>query len=141
MASAAGAAGAQGVPSGPELRLPMRTYTVPASATKQAEDAVRRDLGDPAGAKFRDVRAAEVASVRHAAFEEPVQGPVSIVCGQVGVPNAAGGYGGYSWFFVAIKRGQILWDAADKDGPGDAYLSCKGAGLTPDSPPRTMPDD
>jgi hypothetical protein len=124
------------------VRRRVETHTVPAGAVKEAEDAVRKALGEADSAKFRTVQAVEVAEVRRAPFEEPVDGPVSIVCGQFGSPPGAGP-AGYAWFFVAIKRGQVLWVTSDKGGagPGDAYYSCRGANLTPDSPPQTIPDD
>jgi hypothetical protein len=142
IAAVPGATLAQGVPTGPEIRHPMRTFTTPSGARKQAEGAILHELGDPADVKFREERAREVASVRRGAFQEPIAGPVSIVCGQYGLRDAAGGYAGYAWFFAAIKRGQVLWTISDKDpaDPGDAYYSCKGAGLTEDHP-QTMPDD
>jgi hypothetical protein len=136
------AASAQGPAlTGPEIRRRVETHTVPAGAVKEAEDAVRKALGEADSAKFRVVQAAEVAAVRRAPFEEPVDGPISIVCGQFGSPGA--GASGYAWFFVAIKRSQVLWVTSDKGGagPGDAYYSCRGANLTPDSPPQSIPDD
>ena len=51
----------------------------------------------------------------------------------------------YSWFFVTLKHSQVLWIASATTGQlGEAYQSCKNAGLTPDSPVRTGangPDD
>ena len=129
--------------TGPDIRRRIETHTVPADAVKQAEDAVRHALGEAETANFRVVKAAEVAAVRRAPFEEPVDGPVSIVCGQFGSPAQPVADGGYAWFFVAIKRGRVLWITSDKGAasPGDAYYSCRGANLTPDSPPQTIPDD
>jgi hypothetical protein len=56
---------------------------------------------------------------------------VSVVCGQYNARGQTGGYDGYAWFFVAIKDSQVLWADVDHaaDGPGVAYLGCKGAGL------------
>lgn len=133
IAGAAGPANAMGpgtTISGGEVRESL-TPTVPASARKQAEDAIKHDLGDPVGLAFRAVKAAEVASVRHGAFANPVEGPVSIVCGQYSPRDAKGGDSGYAWFFVAIKRGHVLWTASDQTSatPDEAHDSCKGAGL------------
>ena len=72
--------------TGPEVRRRIETHTVPAGAVKEAEDAVRKALGEADGARFRVVQAIEVAAVRRAPFEEPVDGPVSIVCGEFGSP-------------------------------------------------------
>jgi hypothetical protein len=138
VASAQGGAGGGAGLAGPELRVRLQPHTVPSGAPRQAEDAVRRYFGDPDGAKFREVRASKVASVRRSAFEDRVDGPVSVVCGEFAVSDRPRA----SWFFVAIKRGQVLWTAADKPAaPGEAYYSCKGAGLTNDGPPQTLPDD
>lgn len=138
----AGAGGGAGL-VGPDIRVRLQPHTVPGGAPKVAEDAVRHDLGDAEGAKFRLVKASEVASVRRSMFEDRVDGPLSIVCGEVAAPNHTGGYGDYSWFFVTIKQGHVLWLAADRDPatPGEAYYSCKAAGLTNDGPPQTLPDD
>ncbi len=110
--------------------------TVPANAVAEAKTALKHDVGDD-NPKFRDVRASEVASVRHGAFTEAIAGPVSIICGQyekAGQPD-------YDWFFVALKRGRVLWIASAATGqPDEAHASCKNAGLTPDSPPQTGAD-
>lgn len=129
--------------TGPDIRQRIETHTVPAGAVKQAEDAVRHELAEADTANFRVVKATEVAAVRRAAFEAPVDGPVSIVCGQFGLPEHAMADGGYAWFFVAIKRGHVLWITSDKGAaaPGDAYYSCRAASLTPDSLPQSIPDD
>jgi len=128
MASVGGAAGA-GVGTGtmgPDIPQSI-TPTVPANARKQAEDALRRDLPAPDSVTFRAVKALEVASIRHGAFAASIDGPISIVCGQYG---SQGQPGPYSWFFVALKRGQVLWIADDTSGaPDEAHDSCKGAGL------------
>ena len=116
------------------------TPTVPANAIPVAKTAVKHDIGD-ANPKFRAVQASEVASVRHGAFTDPIAGPISIVCGQY----EKAGDSDYSWFFVTIKHSQVLWIASATTGqPGEAYQSCRNAGLTPDSPVRTGangPDD
>jgi hypothetical protein len=128
---AAGPASAMGpgttIPGG-EVRESI-TPTVPANAPKQAEDAIKKPLDDPFTVTFRAVKGLEVASVRHGPFANPIEGPVSIICGQYGSPNRKGG--AYSWFFVAIKRGKVLWTASDETSntPDEAYDSCKGAGL------------
>jgi hypothetical protein len=123
--------------TGPEIRVRIETHTVPNGAPKQAEDAVRHELGDPDGAKFSQLRANEVASVRRSPFEDAVDGPVSVVCGEFAVPNHKSG-----WFFVALKQGRVLWTTLDKDPDSSlvAYYSCKGAGLTNDGAPQTLPD-
>ena len=102
------------------------TPTVPANARGQAEEAIKHDIGD-ADLKFRAVKASEVASVSHGALAAPVEGPVSIVCGQY----EGQGQADYAWFFVAIKRGHVLWATSAKTAaaPDEAYDSCKGAGL------------
>ena len=138
IAGAAGSANAQStaVTSGQgEVELPLPTPSVPNGARQQGEDAIKHDLGDPDSLKFQAVRVKEVKSVKHGAFAQPIDGPVSIVCGQYNARNRTGGDSGYAWFFVAIKQGQVLWTAADKSsgGPGEAYYSCEGAGLTPAS--------
>jgi hypothetical protein len=131
----AGAAGAQStaVTSGQgEVQLPLPKPTVPSGARQQAEDAIKYDLGRPDSISFRDVMALEAASVKHGAFAQSIDGPVSIVCGQYDSRDRAGSASG--WFFVAIKRGHVLWTATDTSGgPGEAYNSCNGAGLTPAS--------
>jgi hypothetical protein len=102
-----------------------RTPTVPANARPQAEAAIKREIGDN-DASFRAVKAAEVASIRHGGLGNSIDGPVSVVCGQY----AKQGQSDYSWFFVAIKRGQILWTASAVAGqPGEAHDSCQSVGL------------
>jgi len=125
MAGVAGAAGAATV-SGAEVPVPGPTPTVPSGAREQAENAIKDDLGDPDSVTFRVVRVMEAASVRQGAFAAAVDGPVSVVCGQFSSRGRTGG--GYSWFFVAIKRGRVLWTSR---GPDEAYYSCERAGLTP----------
>jgi hypothetical protein len=126
---AAGAASAATV-SGGETPIRSPTPIVPSGARAQAEGAIKDDLGDPDNVTFRVVRVMEAASVRHDAFAQPVDGPVSVVCGQFSSRGRTGGDSSYSWFFVAIKRGHVLWTAR---GPDEAYYSCAGAGLTPAS--------
>jgi hypothetical protein len=136
IAGAAGAASAgvgTAITSG-EVPVAAPTPKAPSGVRAQAEGAIKHDLGDPATATFRAVRVAEVASVRHGAFAPPIDGPVSIVCGQYNLQGGTGGDGGYSWFFVAIKRGQVLWTADDVTaGTDEAFYSCKGAGLADQS--------
>lgn len=131
IAGAAGAAGAQdnGAPSG-SIRVDIPPPGVPGGVRKQAESAVRQGLADPNSAAFRAERAVEVASVKHG-FGPAIDGPVSVVCGQYDSLDRTGGHSGYSWFFVAIKRGQVLWADVDLGGepPGAGYYGCKGAGL------------
>jgi len=134
LASFAGAASAQvdePLGGGDEVREKAPAPWVPSGASKEAVEAVKHSLGDPADVRFRTVRAIEVASVKRGAFDTPINGPVSFVCGQYSAQGRNGDYGPYAWFSVAIKRGQVLWatpDAASGD-PGTAYYSCKGAGL------------
>jgi hypothetical protein len=132
IAGAAGAASAQislGVSGG---EVPHQVSpTVPAGAVKQAKEAIQQAHGDREDVAFRAVRAIEVASVKQGAFSAPIDGPVAVVCGQVSAGDPGAASTDYYWFFVAIKRGHILWTAEDKpsNSPGDAYYSCKGAGL------------
>jgi hypothetical protein len=127
-----GAAGAEenASPSG-ELRMDHRPPPVPPSARKQAEEAIRSGQPDPGSVQFRDEGVSQAASVKRGAFGERVAGPVSIVCGQFNAHGQTGSYEGYSWFFVAIKHGEVLWSEYDQvsDGLGAAYNSCKNAGL------------
>ena len=133
IAGAAGAANAAlpTVNSG-EVPIPAPTPQVPDGARAQAEAVIRRDLGDPDSTTFRAVRTMEAKSVRHGAFAQNIDGPVSVVCGQYNREDRTGGDSRYYWFFVAIKRGQVLWTAFDVASSGfeEAYYSCKGAGLT-----------
>ena len=100
------------------------------SARKQAEDAVRHTLTDPDTAQFRSEKLKLADSAQHGPFSQPIAG-VSIVCGQYSSRAPTGGAGDYSWFFVAVKHGQVLWADVDQaaDGPGVAYSGCKGAGM------------
>ena len=112
--------------------MPLPTPTVPSGARQQAEDAIKYDLGRPDSISFRDVMTLAVASVRHGAFAQSIDGPVSVVCGQYASRDRAGSASG--WFFVAIKQGRVLWTATDMSAaPGEAYYSCDRAGLTPTS--------
>ena len=103
----------------------------PRGVRKEAEDAVTAGLKDPSAAEFREVGTQVVTSVRQGPFADPVPGPVSIVCGQYALRRADGGKPSYAWFFVPIKHSQILWRTVDppSNAQGDAYLSCKNAGL------------
>jgi hypothetical protein len=127
-----GAAGTQdnASPNG-ELRVDVPPPREPGGVRKQAENAIRHSLTDPDSAQFRAVGVSQATSVKRGAFGERISGPVSVVCGQYNARGQTGGYDGYSWFFVAIKHGQVLWADVDHaaDGPGVAYLGCKGAGL------------
>ena len=144
MTCAAGSVSADGFVSNGqgEVQLPIPTPTVPSGARQQAEDAIKYDLGRPDSISFRAVVAMEAASVRHGAFAQSIDGPVSIVCGQYKTVDRSSGVSGYSWFFVAIKRGHVLWTAADVSGePGEAFNSCDGAGLTPTGALRKQAED
>jgi hypothetical protein len=127
-----GAAGTEenASPSG-EIRMDHRPPPVPPSARKQAEETIKHGLTDPDSVQFRDEGVSQAASVKRGAFGERIGGPVSIVCGQYNARGQTGGYDGYSWFFVAIKHGEVLWSEYDQasDGLGAAYNSCKNAGL------------
>jgi hypothetical protein len=127
-----GAAGTEenASPSG-EIRMDHRPPPVPPSARKQAEEAIRHGLSNPDSVQFRDEGVSQAASVKRGAFGERISGPVAIVCGQYNARGQTGSYEGYSWFFVAIKRGEVLWSEVDQaaDGAGAAYSSCKNAGL------------
>jgi hypothetical protein len=132
MASVAGLAHAQlgtSIPGG-EVRTSL-TPTVPATARKQAQDAIRQVFHNPGSVNFRAVSAIEVATVRHGALGGPIDGPISIVCGQYSSFERKGGESDYSWFFVAIKRGKVLWTASDETSvtADEAYDSCVSAGL------------
>jgi hypothetical protein len=132
VAAAAGTASAQQDPSDPGIRLTNPTLPAPAAARKQAENTIRALIADPDDAKFRDESAKVAMSVKHYALDEPIDGPVSVVCGQYALRFPAGGYAGYAWFFVAIKQSQVLWsdvDDANVGGPHVAYNACKAAGL------------
>ncbi|HXQ13774.1 MAG TPA: hypothetical protein VN814_04030 [Caulobacteraceae bacterium] len=131
MVGVAGVAGAQdnASPNG-EVRSNAAARPVPPTARKAAEAAIRAGLTDPNGAAFRAEGAVVAASVKRA-FGPLVEGPIAVVCGQFASRNPSGGYGGYVWFYAAIKDGQVLWtDIDDGSGaPDAAYDSCKGAGL------------
>ncbi|HLY81296.1 MAG TPA: hypothetical protein VKQ70_18100 [Caulobacteraceae bacterium] len=129
-AAAAGPALSDG--QGENVPVALPTPWVPNSARQQAMDVIRRGLPEADGARFTAVRAMEAASVRHGDFAETIDGPVSVVCGRYSLRDRIGGYDAASWFFVAIKQGQVLWASADKasTGAGEAYASCQNAGLT-----------
>lgn len=121
----------EGHGGGDEVRSKIDTPWAPSGAPRQAEQALSQALGAPNGLRFQSVRAIEVAEVKHSAFESPIQGPVTFVCGEYGLLRQAGDYSPYSWFSVAIKRGKVLWTTPDAATGelGTAYYSCKGAGL------------
>jgi hypothetical protein len=133
---AAGAASAQQDDDwdmGGQIRVtkPPSQQPAPGGVKKQAEDAVRAQLPDPAGVAFRDVATQVVTSVRHGAFEDRIPGPLSIVCGRYAAKDPQGGQPRQGWFFVPIKHSKILWAEVDPptEGPGAAYQSCQNAGL------------
>ena len=117
---------------GENVPVPAPTFKVPDGARAQAEAVIKRDLGDPDSTTFYAVRAMEAESVRHGDFAQPIDGPVSVICGQYKIRDRTVGDTGYYWFFVAIKQGHVLWTAFDMPSSGfdEAYYSCKGAGLT-----------
>jgi hypothetical protein len=133
-AASAASAGTPGVANGQSDAVPIAAPTpqVPDGARAQAEAAIKRDIGDPDSTTFRAVRAMEAKSVRHGPFARSIDGPVSVVCGQYKFRDRAVGNSDYYWFFVAIKRGHVLWTAFDMASSGfdEAYESCEGAGLT-----------
>jgi hypothetical protein len=139
-----GAASAQGTPgvAGPDIRRPIDPPPVPPGALGQAENVIRHDLGDLRTVRFLAVRAVEVASIKHGPLADRIDGPVAIVCGRYAAPTSNGGYGPYSWFFVAIKGGHILWTASNEVFTmiDEAYYSCTAAGLTSASRPNTDTD-
>lgn len=110
---------------------PPSSAPAPGGVRQQAEDAVKAQLTDATGVSFNDVATQVVTSVRHGAFEERIPGPISIVCGRYATKDPAGGPPRQAWFFVPIKHSKVLWAAVDPPAqdPGDAYLSCKNAGL------------
>jgi hypothetical protein len=127
IAAAAGSASAMGPGTGmggddvPHSITP----TVPANARKVAEDAVKHDVGDD-GLKFRAVGASLVVSLRRGMFSEPIEGPLALVCGEY----QKQGQTDYSWFFVAMKHGKVLWTTDQtSDNADDAHDSCAAAGL------------
>jgi hypothetical protein len=103
----------------------------PGGVKKLAEDAVRAQLPDPANLAFSEVGTQVVTSVRRSAFEDRIPGPLSIVCGQYAAKDPQGGQAHQGWFFVPVKHSQVLWAEVDPPelGAGNAYLSCKNAGL------------
>ena len=118
---------------GGQVRFTERSPEPPApgGVKKVAEDAVRAGLAPPSAAEFRDVGTQVVSSVRKGPFDDRIPGPVSIVCGRYAATGASGAKPSYAWFFVPIKHSKILWTVVDAptDSQGDAYLSCKNAGL------------
>jgi hypothetical protein len=127
VAGAAGAGGMGTATTGGGVTETL-TPTVPGGARQQAEDAIKQDVRDAPGVTFRAVKTVAVASLRHGPFEPLITGPVSVVCGQVGPLDQSGGY---SWFFVAIKRGQVLWTTTDAPSAAsaEAHDSCQAVGL------------
>jgi len=134
-ATAANAAGpAMATGQSDAVPVPAPTPKVPDGVRKQAEDAIKQDLGNLETVAFRVVQVKEAAAVRHGPFAEAIDGPVSVVCGQYSPRDRTGRDGGYAWFFVAIKRGHVLWTADDVSaGSDEAFYSCKGAGLADQS--------
>jgi hypothetical protein len=129
ISTVAGVASAQiGAQPGGEVREDLPTPKAPPKAPQQGMDAVRRELSNPQNLQFRMVKAKAVAQVQRGALAPSIDGPVSIICGQYAWE---GNKGAYAWFFVAIKRDQVLWTTLDQpdQGDGDAYLGCRGAGL------------
>jgi hypothetical protein len=132
IAGLAGAAAAQQDDTTPNglVRFNLPPPAAPVGARKEAEAAIIGALPSSAAAKFRYEGVKVASSVQHGA-EAAVSGPVSVVCGQYSTRDDAGAYGGYAWFYVAIKHGEVLWfdldDAAS--GHGVAYGGCQGAGM------------
>ena len=118
---------------GAQVRVtkPPSEPAAPGNVRKEAEDAVRAQLPDPASVAFRDVATQVVTSVRRGPFEDRIPGPIAIVCGQYAAKDPEGGQPHQAWFFVPIKHGKVLWAAVDPPtpDPGDAYYSCKNTGL------------
>jgi hypothetical protein len=110
---------------------PPSSGPAPGGVRQQAEDAVKAQLPGIADLGFHDVAAQVVSSVRHGAFEDRIPGPISIVCGRYTTTDPAGGPLRQAWFFVPIKHSKVLWAAVDAvtPDPGEAYYSCKNAGL------------
>ncbi|HEX3407410.1 MAG TPA: hypothetical protein VHS81_09250 [Caulobacteraceae bacterium] len=132
---AAGAARAQqdtdwGPGSTTRFTTPGTQHVAPGGVRQQAEDAVKAQLPGASSVAFHGVATQVVTSVRRG-FEDRIAGPVSIVCGQYATKDPEGGPLRQAWFFVPIKHSKILWSDVDPpgQGPGDAYLSCKNAGL------------
>jgi hypothetical protein len=96
----------------------------------QAETAIRGYFSSD-GLKFRAERVRIATSVTRG-FDQRIAGPISIVCGEYRQPDAPDDYRSYAWFYVAIKKGDVLWSEADTvaDGPSIAYDDCQGAGMT-----------
>jgi hypothetical protein len=117
--------------SGPDIASVGPARVVPSGARKQAEDAIKQGLANPDSVTFRGEKVSVIASIRHDAFAAPIDGPISLVCGQYSSKDEKGVASDYAWFLVTIKRGKVLWTNADDPGGGDgvAYGTCKGAGL------------
>jgi hypothetical protein len=133
MACCAGAVWAQGstTTSGPDIASAGPTRVVPSGARKQAEDAIKQGLANPDSVTFRAEKVNVIASIKHDAFSAPIEGPISLVCGQYSSKDDKGVVSDYAWFLAAIKHGNILWTNLDQpsDGDGAVYETCKGAGL------------
>jgi hypothetical protein len=110
---------------------PPSSGPAPGGVRQQAEDAVKAQLTGIADVGFHDVATQVVTSVRHGAFEDRIPGPISIVCGRYTTTDPTGGPLRQAWFFVPIKHSKVLWTAVDPvtPDPGEAYYSCKNAGL------------
>ncbi|MEJ0067045.1 MAG: hypothetical protein WDM85_17890 [Caulobacteraceae bacterium] len=117
--------------SGPDIASVGPTRVVPSGARKQAEDAVKQGLANPDSVTFRAEKVNVIASIKHDAFSAPVDGPISLVCGQYSSRDEKGVVSDYAWFLVTIKRGHVLWTNSDEpsDSEGAAYGTCKAAGL------------
>ena len=132
MACCAGAVWAQSTTvSGPDIASVGPSRVIPSGARKQAEDAIKPGLVNPGSVMFRAEKVNAIASIKHDAFSAPVDGPISLVCGQYSSKDDKGVVSDYAWFLVAIKHGHILWTNLDEpsDGDGAVYKTCKGAGL------------
>jgi hypothetical protein len=112
------------------IRTEKPQATPASNARRQAEDAVRQTLTEPGAALFRAEKLKVADSVQHGPFNQPIAG-VSVVCGQYAMRDPAGAPGAYSWFFAAVKNGELLWADIDQpaDGRGPAYAGCEGAGM------------
>jgi hypothetical protein len=128
--ASASASGAYQGGQGDVVPIPIPTPKPPDGVKKQAEDAVNREVGGQTGTAFRAVRAMEAKAIRRDTFAQPIDGPLSVVCGQFS-PQGQTGESDYAWFLVAIKRGRVLWTTYDvKGGYTEAYYGCRAAGLT-----------
>ena len=118
---------------GPEEELTHPAPPAPDAGARQlAENTIRAGLAANDDVAFRALNSSWATSIRRGAFGDRIPGPISVVCGQYTARKGTGGESDYSWFFVAIKHGQVLWADVDKPagGPGNGYYGCKNAGLT-----------